>query len=62
MHNVNVFDFTKQGARDLWLQLVKDLVATGYVDGIFADKYVIRASNSGKGSTGCHRATGRRTA
>lgn len=52
MANVNVFDFTKKGAQDMWVQLVKDLVGTGYVDGIFADKYGIRASNSGKGSTG----------
>lgn len=52
MSNVNVFDFTQKGARDLWVQNIKNLVATGFVDGIFADKYVIRASNSGKGSTG----------
>jgi hypothetical protein len=38
MVNVTVYDFSQESARRLWVDAVRNLTATGVVDGIYADQ------------------------
>ena len=50
MPNINVFDFSQNVGRDLWINFVTKLKDTGFVDGLFDDKSNIFATWNETGS------------
>lgn len=63
MPNVNVFDLGQETGRDLWINFVKNLKESGYVDGLFPDKSSILAEWNETGSFWqiCEWGTGKNT-
>jgi hypothetical protein len=53
MANVTVYDFAQEIGRALWVDTVRNLTATGLVDGIYADQMQVYATNdTSKGKKG----------
>ena len=48
MKNISVFDFSKPVGQQLWLDAVKRLVATGFVDGFYGDTMQVYAEPNNK--------------
>lgn len=44
MPNINIFDLGQETGRNMWIDFVKSLKDSGYVDGLFPDKHDILAS------------------
>merc|ERR1712139_205812 len=51
--NLTVPDFSLPQARDMWLQAIKNATATGWIDGVFADKAVKNANSDKVCNHGC---------
>ena len=50
--SVSAFDMSQPAARALWLAVVKNLTATGFVDGIYADQAQVLATKNDHGDWG----------
>lgn len=51
--NLTVPDFSLVEARNMWLQAIRNATATGFIDGVFADKAVKNANNDQVCNHGC---------
>ena len=50
MVNVTAYDFSTEPARRLWVDAVRNLTATGVVDGIYVDQAQVLPTHKGDGS------------
>ena len=48
MKNISAFDFSKPAGQQLWLNTIKAMVATGYVDGFYGDTMQVYAEPNNK--------------
>ena len=49
MFNVAVYDFSQEAAQTLWVNAVKNVTASGFVDGIYADQMQVFAEHGPQG-------------
>jgi hypothetical protein len=48
MKNISAYDFSKQRGQELWLEEVKNLTNTGFVDGFYGDTMQVYATENNK--------------